>query len=384
MKELDSKKSKVFWGIVDHEGDMINGPFQPDLSESETKDVVKSLDEKELNDVFRKFIDNARYMSKKNKIHLKKMAKIKYEVVTKVETDTKVVKTTVIKNVYTSKKVITHTRKIEAPTSTVDAEQTTAAEEPTTAAEEEQTTVGEEQITIALDVDSDTTQEETTPEETSNNSSIMSGAIAVSLAAGATLLLVRRKTSRKNYIFGEPLDKYDGKTAKELYAKTKNGQKIRLQIPMNNFDEIAHIQIYSPNGKDSHEQNLDVFNVHTERAIMSSDSSSLESCSSALPVPHEQPQPHCQLPAPTNDFMAAFSSIEQPELAAILKENIGAYDCTKVTTRASDDPFLSRYESDDNQEIYNSVPQSMNKIYANNSSEPSTDILLEYVDEEDY
>jgi len=353
---------------------MINGPFQPELSDSESKKVVKSMHEKEMNGVFQKFINNAKYMSKMNKIHLKKMAKIKFEVVTKIATETKVIRTTVYKKVYTTKKVITHTRKIEAPTTTVVDEPTTVVDEPTTVVDEP-TTVAAEQPTIIVATDSETTQ-------TSNSSGIMSGAVAVSLAAGATLLLVRRKSARKNYIFGEPLDKYDGKTAKKLYAKTKNGQKIKLQIPMNNFDDIAHIQIYSPNGKDS-EQNMDVFNVHTERAIMSSDSSSLESCSSALPIPHEQPQPHCQLPAPVNDFMAAFSPIEQPDLAAIPKVNIGAYDCTKVTTRASDDPFLSHCEIDDSQEIYNSVPQSMNKVYANNSSETSTDILLEYVDDEE-
>jgi len=374
MEELNPKKSKVFWGIIDEKGDMINGPFQPELSDSESKKVVKSMHEKEMNGVFQKFINNAKYMSKMNKIHLKKMAKIKFEVVTKIATETKVIRTTVYKKVYTTKKVITHTRKIEAPTTTVVDEPTTVVDEPTTVVDEP-TTVAAEQPTIIVATDSETTQ-------TSNSSGIMSGAVAVSLAAGATLLLVRRKSARKNYIFGEPLDKYDGKTAKKLYAKTKNGQKIKLQIPMNNFDDIAHIQIYSPNGKDS-EQNMDVFNVHTERAIMSSDSSSLESCSSALPIPHEQPQPHCQLPAPVNDFMAAFSPIEQPDLAAIPKVNIGAYDCTKVTTRASDDPFLSHCEIDDSQEIYNSVPQSMNKVYANNSSETSTDILLEYVDDEE-
>lgn len=357
MKDLNSKKSNVFWGIVDKEGEMINGPFQPELSEKETENVVKSLGEKKINDVFQKFIDNSKYMVKKNKIHLKKIANVKYEIVKKVATkETKVVKTTVIKNVITTKKVITHTKeaeKIATPTSI-----------PTS-------------TPIAASA-------EATQEDNSNGSGIMTGAVAVSLAAGATLLLVHRKSSRKNYIFGEPIDKYDGNTAKELYAKTKNGQKIKLQIPLNNFDDIAHIQIFSPNGKEaSNEPNIDVYNVHTERALMSSDSSSLESCSSNLPLPQEQPQPHSQLPLPT-DFMMAFSPIEQPELAAIPKENIGSYDCTKITTRINDDPYLTQYKGDDSQEIYNSVPQSMNKVYANNSSELSSDILLEYVDEEDY
>ncbi|OUM56192.1 hypothetical protein PIROE2DRAFT_67921 [Piromyces sp. E2] len=117
---------------------------------------------------------------------------------------------------------------------------------------------------------------------------------------------------------------------------------------------------------------------------MSSDNSSLESCSTSLPVPQEQPKPHCQLPVPTNDFMMAFSPIEQPDLAALPKVNIAAYDINSTTTRVSDDPYLVQYKGDDNQEIYNSVPQSMNKVYANNSNETSTDILLEYVDEDDY
>lgn len=358
MKELNGKKSNVIWGIIDKDGEMINGPFQPELSEKETKKVVEALGEKKINDVFKKFIENAKYMAKKNKVHLKKIANVKVEVVTKTAVvKTAVKKTTVVKNVVTAKKVITKTAEAEtsaAPTSEPTTTPVTASAEAT--------------------------------EEESGSSNIMTGAVAVSLAAGATLLLVHRRSARKNYIFGEPIDKYDGNTAKELYAKTKNGQKIRLQIPMNNnFDDIAHIQIFSPNGKESfNEPNIDVYNVHTERAIMSSDSSSLESCSSALPLPQEQPQPHSQLPLPTNDFMMAFSPIEQPDLAAIPKENIGAYDCTKNTSRFNDDPYLTQYRGDDSQEIYNSVPQSMNKTYANNSSEIPTDILLEYVEEDDY
>jgi len=358
MKDLNGKKSNVFWGIIGKDGEMINGPFQPELSEKETEKIVESLGEKKINDVFQKFIENSKYMAKKNKNHLKKLANVKVEVVTKKA----VVKTTVVKNVITTKKVIAHT---------VEAEATAA---PTS-------------VPTSTPIAATTETTETTEEENTSSSSLMTGAVAVSLAAGATLLLYRRKSARKNYIFGEPLDKYDGNTAKELYAKTKDGQKIKLQIPkMNsNFDEIAHIQIFSPNAKETfNEPNIDVYNVHTERALMSSDSSSLESCSSALPLPQAQPQPHSQLPVPLNDFMMAFSPIEQPDLAAIPKENIGAYDCTKNTSRFNDDPFLTEYRGDDSQEIYNSVPQSMNKVYANNSVQSSTDILLEYVEEDDY
>lgn len=360
MKDLNGKESNVIWGIIDKDGEMINGPFQPELSSKKTEKVVESLGEKKINDVFQKFIDNSKYMAKKNKVHLKKLANVKFEVVTKKA----VLKSTVIKNVITTKKVITHT--IEAKATATPA--STPSSIPTS--------------TPAI--------EENTSEDTSSSSSgsgIMTGAVAVSVAAGATLLLVHRKSSKKNYIFGEPIDKYDGNTAKELYAKTKDGQKIKLQIPkMNsNFDDIAHIQIFSPNAKETfNEPNIDVYNVHTERAIMSSDSSSLESCSSAVPLPQEQPQPHCQLPVPMNDFMMAFGPIEQPDLAAITKENIGSYDCTKNTHRLNDDPYLTQYRGEDNQEIYNSVPQSMNKVYANNSVETSTDILLEYVEEDDY
>ncbi|ORX45358.1 hypothetical protein BCR36DRAFT_333118 [Piromyces finnis] len=360
MKDIDLSKTNVFWGIVDKKGEMINGPFQPELSKEETEKVIKFLGEKEINDVYKKFIDNAKYMAKVNKHHLKKLANIKYETVKKIATKEPKVKTTVIKSVFTTKKVITHVKEAvatAAPTSN-----------PTTTPIASTTPVASEIV----------------EEETSSGSNVMTGAVAVSIAAGATLLLVHRKTSKKNYIFGEPIDKYDRNTAKELYAKTKNGQKIKLQIPVNNFDDIAHIQIYSPNGKETFsEQNVDVYNVHTERAIMSSDTSSLESCSSSLPVPQKQPKPHCQLPVPTNDFMMAFSPIEQPDLAVIPKENIGSFNFTKNTSRFNDDPYLTEYKGDDSQEIYNSVPHSRNRVYANNSSESSTDILLEYVDEED-
>jgi len=198
----------------------------------------------------------------------------------------------------------------------------------------------------------------------------MTGAFAVSVAAGAALLFVRKRSAKKNYIFGEPLDKYDDKTAKELYARTKNGQKFKIQIPLNDFNDIAHIQIFSPRCKES---NTDVYNVHTERAMMSDDNDSINT----LPQPQEQPKPHAQLPIPANDFMMRFSLIEQPDLAALQKENIGAYDCTKITTRYNDDPYISQYQCDDNQEIYNSVPKVKNV-----NEVPTDDILLEYVEDE--
>jgi len=355
-----SKSANIFWAIISKDGKLFGGPFKPNLSKDETNKLLKASGEKNIAGVMKKFTEKAKNMVKNDKIHEKELPwKNSEKKITITKANKKHLKSTVVLKttiIAERKKVVkTINPKIVKPTGTSI---------PTP---------------VGLPIKEDKTS-------SSSGSGVITGTVAVSVAAGATLLLVRRKSAKKNYIFGEPIDKYDGKTARELYAKTKNGQKLRIQIPVNDFNDIAHIQIFSPNGKDLL-PNIDVYNVHTERALVS-DAISYDSVS--LPQPQEQPQPHSQLPVPSNyDFMMAFSPIEQPDLAAIPKENIGAYDCTKITTRITDDPYLNQYIADDNQEIYNSVPKVMeqnnnNNNNNNNNTKTYEDILLEYVEGEDF
>jgi hypothetical protein len=352
----DSRKANIFWAILSKDGKLYGGPFKPDLSKDETKKLLKASGEKNIAGVMKKFTEKAKHMVKNDKVHEKELPwKNSEKKITSVKESKKNLKSTVIfkTTVVTERKVSvikTIIPKKVAPTGT----------------------------SIPVPVDAPIKEEKNT---SSSGSGVITGTVAVSVAAGATLLLVRRKSAKKNYIFGEPIDKYDGKTARELYAKTKDGKKLKIQIPVNDFNEIAHIQIFSPNGKDLL-PNIDVYNVHTERSMVS-DAISYDNVS--VPQPQEQPKPHDQLPIPSNyDFMMAFSPVEHPDLAAIPKENIGAYDCTKVTTRISDDPYLNQYCGRDDQEIYNSVPKVMKQTNNNNNTTyQSSDILLEYVEGED-
>jgi len=353
-----SRKANVFWAVLSKEGELLGGPFKPTLSKTETKNLLKVSGEKNIVGVLKQFAEKAKEMIKNENLHEKELPWEKKN--TTVKSNVKHVKSTVIKKtvvVTDHKKVIVYktksSTKTAAPTGTP----------------------------IPIPVEAPIQEDENENEESSSGSGVLTGTVAVSVAAGATLLLIRRRSNKKNYIFGEPIDKYDGKTAKELYAKTKDGQKLKIQIPYNDFNDIAHIQIFSPNGKDAL-PNIDVYNVHTERAMVS-DTISYDSIS--LPLPQEQPQPHSQLPVPSNnDFMMAFSPVLQPDLVALPKENIGSYDCTKITTRISDDPYLNEYKGNDDQEIYNSVPKEMNQTNTEKVYESSTDILLEYVDGEDF
>jgi len=319
IKDINaSKKANVIWAILSKEGKMKKGPIQPKLSEDEIIKMLKVFRVKKFDDLLERFTENAKYIAKRDKVRMKTLKGVKIEVIKKIANKKnkkvpvskkittakkaaggkkgKVIKTKVVKSVLTTKRVVVVT-KARAAT------KVTPAKAKPTLSTINSTKNGKETSTGTL----------------------MTGAFAVSVAAGAALLFVRKRSAKKNYIFGEPLDKYDDKTAKELYARTKNGQKFKIQIPLNDFNDIAHIQIFSPRCKES---NTDVYNVHTERAMMSDDNDSINT----LPQPQEQPKPHAQLPIPANDFMMRFSLIEQPDLAALQKENIGAYDCTKITT----------------------------------------------------
>lgn len=342
-----SKKSNVFWAILDKDGKMINGPFQPELSEKETQEIVNAYDGVNFDDLLKKFINNAKYMAKTKKANLKKLSDIKVEV---------------IKKVFITK---TDSKKDDKPADE-------PADEPVEPAEPVVEHIDTEKpIHIGnIEPEVELTEE---PEESSSGSGIMTGAVAVSLAAGA-LLFVRKRSAKKNYIFGEPLDKLDGKPEKVLYANTKSGQKIKLEIPCDDFNEIGHIQIFSPvrgRGQD------DVYNVHTQRAMMSKKHGSSDELSI-----NPQPIPHSPLPLPNNDFMMAFSPIEQPQFAAPKLTNINS---TQETNRNDSNPYYYHFDGfDDEQDIYNSVPQSMNKSYSENAVEPSTDIILDYVNDDSF
>ncbi|ORY21622.1 hypothetical protein LY90DRAFT_676197 [Neocallimastix californiae] len=358
LKDISgSRKANIFWAILSEDGELFKGPFKPELSDSERKELQKISGEKSIDDIMERFTEMATDMILSKKVHEKEFpwGDAKEKKTTPTKSSKKNIKSTVI----VKKVTVTDIKKVLVvkTRSQVNKVSPTHASIPTEAK-----------------------TEENTKETTNNGSSAIAGTVAVSVAAGATLLLIRRKSAKKNYIFGEPIDEYDSSTAKKLYAKTKDGQHLKINIPINDFSDIAHIQIFSPNRKESI-PNLDVYNVHNERAIASNNNSN---DSISVPQPQEQPKPHLQLPAPSNDFMLAFSPIEHPDIAALPKENIGNYDCTKITSRITDDPYLTQYNGDDNQEIYSSVPKEMNKVYANNSRETSTDILLEYVEEEEY
>jgi len=371
-KDLNgSKKSNVFWAILDKDGKMINGPFQPELSEKETQAIVNAYDGVNYDDLLKKFINNAKYMAKTKKANLKKLNNIKVEV---------------IKKVFITK---TDSEKAEEPAKEPAkepvAEPTVApviepVVEPVAEPEHVEHINTEEPIHIGNvepKVELTEEPEETKEEEESSGTGVMTGAVAVSLAAGA-LLFVRRRSAKKNYIFGEPLDKLDGKPEKVLYANTKSGQKIKLEIPCDDFNDIGHIQIFSPvrgRGQD------DVYNVHTQRAIMSKKQGSGSGSGDELTV-NPQPRPHSPLPLPNNDFMMAFSPVEQPQFAAPKLTNINS---TQETNRNDSNPYYYHFDGfDDDQEIYNSVPQSMNKSYSDNAVEPSTDIILDYVNEDSF
>jgi len=345
-KDLNgSKKEKanVIWAILDKNGKIENGPFQPELSEKETQEIVNAYDGVNLDDLLDKFNNNAKYMAKGKKANLKKLSNIKVEVIKKV----------VIPKKTEEPEPVEHKEHVEPEH--VEPEH-----------------VEPEHVEQAEHVDEEPVKEE---EESSKGPGIMTGAVAVSLAAGA-LLFVRKRSAKKNYIFGEPLDKFDGKTEKVLYANTKSGQKIKLEIPYDDFSEIGHIQIFSPVRDRS--QDNDVYNVHTQRALMSKK----QNLGDELRINPQPPRPHSPLPLPNNDFMLAFSPVEAPELAAPKINNINS---TQDTNRTDNNPYYYHFDGfDDDQEIYNSVPQSMNKSYSENAAEPSADIILDYVNEDNY
>jgi len=529
-----SKKSNVIWGILSKDGKMITGPFQPEITEKETQELVNSYDGVNFDEILSKFIMNAKYMTKYKKANFKKLNNIKVEIIKKIikhnpfkintngispiiepfiipsnvpviepidepsedsddeltitigqsvestieptsePTNESVEQTVTIElssvsiNEVTNEPTIEPTITIEPisepviiptieptitiepisepanepaneptveptitiepisepviiptieptitiepisepviiptnePTITIEPVSETVNEptaEPTVAdeqlinpaideiVEEEDNEPGPDDATPVPDDDDDDDVAEAV-EDSNKKPAVVTGALAVSLAAGAAFAFVRRRSTRKNYrnyIFGVPLDKIDGSTTttqKVLYANTKSGEKIKLEIPYEDFDDVAHIQIFSPNL----DQDLDVYNVHTQRALMSN-GHSLDDDVCTHPQPQHLPRPHSLLPVPKNDFMMAFSPIEPPESVALPKVNIGPFNCTNETGRVNDDPYLSQYRGNDNQEIYSSVPQHMNRNYAKNSNEPSTDILLEYVDGDDY
>jgi len=505
-----SKKSNVIWGILDKDGEMVNGPFQPEITEKETQELVNSYDGVNFNDILNKFIMNAKYMMKYKKANFKRLNNIKVEIIKKIikhnplKIDTngispimgpfiipsnvpviepidepteelndeltltieKSVESTIeptseptsesveqtvtidLTSVSISEPTVEPTITIEPisepviiptveptitiepisepanepanePTITIEPiselvikptiESTVTIEptsepvieptvEPTVAdeqlvnpaideiVEEEEIVPGPDDATPVPDDDDDDDDVAEAVEDSNKKPAVVTGALALSLAAGAAFTFVRRRSTRKNYrnyIFGVPLDKFDETSTapaqKVLYANTKSGEKIKLEIPYEDFDDVAHIQIFSPNL----DQDLDVYNVHTQRALMSSDHS-LDDDVCTHPQPQHLPRPHSFLPVPKNDFMMAFSPIEPPESVALPKVNIGPFNCTTETGRVNDDPYLSQYKGSDNQEIYNSVPKHMNRNYSRNTNEPSTDILLEYVDGDDY
>jgi len=357
------RKGTVFWGILSDKGEFINGPFSPAISDKDSKNLLKISGEKKLSDIIGKFIIKAKELAKSKKNHLKEFP---WETKITPVKGKKVIKSTIVKKV-----TVTSVKKVKV-VKTVS-RSTVINPRPSTSPNDIPT---EKPNTNTIDI-------EENDDSAKASTGIVTGAVAISIAAGA-LLLVHRRSSRKNYIFGEPLDQYDRSLDKELVAKTKDGKQIKLKIPYHDFNDIAHIQIFSPAKENATEPNIDIFNVYQERAMMSENTSF-----DSLPQPQEQPKPHIQLPIPSNsDFMTMFSPVESivhPDIAACPKENIGAYDPTGVTTRINDDPYLSQYKADDSKEIYNSVPKVMNQTYANNCNESSTDdILLDYVEGEDY
>jgi len=380
----NSRKAKVFWAIFSKDGDLFGGPFKPELTESESKKLLSLSGEKNMGGVMKKFTQKAINMVKNKKVHESefpwtKNGKDEEEVVNVVKTT--VIKKTVVKTDIRKLVVVKTKSEGETPSHLFKGKPTHLPE----------FKLENEKKKVEKPKEEKQKGEEKEEEEATSGSGVFKGTVAVSVAAGAALLLLRRKSPKKTYIFGESLDNLGSGNdsinsttgTKELYAKTKNGQRLKINIPVNNnFDDVAHIQIFSPKRRESY-PNMDVYNVHTQRAYVS-DNNSYDSVS--LPQPQqEQPQPHAQLPIPTNDFMTAFNPIEQPDLAAMPKENIGSYDCTKVTSRMADDPYYDHYNylEEEEEEIYNSVPKEMNRVYANNANNSPTDILLDYLDGDD-